>query len=94
MAHKSGLDGTYLQPTREECFTEFLKAVPGLTVDPTEKQKFEIHNLKLEKSELEKVTEDNAEIRKKFLEFKEEANIIIDWIEKQKTRKSEICTTY
>ncbi len=53
MAHKRGLDGTYLQPTREECFTEFLKAVPGLTVDPTEKQKLEIHTLEKEKSELE-----------------------------------------
>ena len=54
MAHKRGLDGTYLQPTREECFTEFLKAVPGLTVDPTEKQKFEIQSLEREKSELAK----------------------------------------
>ena len=42
MAHKKGLDGTYLQPTREECFTEFVKAIPELTVDPTERQKLEI----------------------------------------------------
>ena len=59
MAHKRGLDGTYLQPTREQCFTEFLKAVPGLTVDPTERQKFEIYNLEAEKSVLE---EKNNEI--------------------------------
>lgn len=42
MAHKRGLDGTYLQPTREECFDEFKKAIPSLTVDPTERQKLEL----------------------------------------------------
>ncbi len=54
MAHKRGLDGTYLQPTMEECFTEFVKAIPELTIDPTEKQKIEIQSLEKEKSLLEK----------------------------------------
>ena len=49
LAHKNGLDGVYLKPTREECFTEFLKAVPELTVSKAEKL-----SLKLEKSEAEK----------------------------------------
>ena len=39
MAYKKGLDGTYLQPTREECFREFVKAISQLTIDPTERQK-------------------------------------------------------
>jgi len=39
MAHKKGLDGAYLKPTREECFHEFEKAISSLTVDPTERQK-------------------------------------------------------
>ncbi len=38
MAHKKGLDGTYLQPTRDECFTEFVKAIPELTIDPAKRQ--------------------------------------------------------
>lgn len=38
MAHSKGLDGTYLQPTMEECFTEFKKATLELTIDRTEKQ--------------------------------------------------------
>ncbi|MGI9229920.1 MAG: hypothetical protein ACR2P9_08690 [Gammaproteobacteria bacterium] len=42
MAHKKGLDGTYLQPTREECFTEFVKAIPELTIDPTKRQSIEL----------------------------------------------------
>ena len=33
MAHKKGLDGVYLEPTMEECFAEFEKAIPELTVD-------------------------------------------------------------
>jgi len=32
MAHKRGLDGTYLTPTRDECFKEFVKAIPELTI--------------------------------------------------------------
>jgi len=59
MAHRRGLDGTYLQPTRKECFDEFLKAIPGLTIDPTEKQKSEIHTLEKEKSQLERKIEEN-----------------------------------
>ena len=37
MAHKRGLDGTYLQPTRDECFREFVKAISDLTIDPVER---------------------------------------------------------
>ncbi|WP_179360230.1 site-specific integrase [Nitrosopumilus cobalaminigenes] len=62
LAHKNGLDGVYLKPTREECFEEFLKAVPELTVSKAEKL-----SLKLEKSESEK----DKKILKLELEMKE-----------------------
>ncbi len=55
MAHKRGLDGTYLQPTREECFKEFVKAIPELTIDPTERQRLEIEKQKLETTENQKI---------------------------------------
>ncbi|HXT82742.1 MAG TPA: hypothetical protein VN704_00080, partial [Verrucomicrobiae bacterium] len=32
MAHKNGLDGVYLKPTREQCFAEFVKAIPELEI--------------------------------------------------------------
>jgi len=51
MAHKRGLDGNYLKPTREECFKEFYKAVHEITIDPTERQEIEI------KDQKEKITE-------------------------------------
>ncbi len=59
MAHKRGLDGTYLQPTREECFAEFVKAIPDLTIDQTERQKaiIQIKNKKID--ELESTKEEN-----------------------------------
>ena len=50
MAHKNGLDGVYLTPTREECFEEFVKAIPKLTISKAEKLTME-----LEKSESDKV---------------------------------------
>lgn len=53
MAHKKGLDGTYLQPTREECFTEFVKAIPQLTVSPIERQQLEIQKKNEEITELQ-----------------------------------------
>ena len=54
MAHKRGLDGTYLQPTREECFKEFLKAIPQLTIDDSARKQFELDKIQKEKSQLEK----------------------------------------
>ncbi len=44
MAHKNGLDGHYLKPTMAECFKEFRKAIPDLTIDPTKRQEVEIEN--------------------------------------------------
>lgn len=66
MAHKKGLDGSYLKPTREQCFEEFRKAIQDLTVDPTEKQKIKIEKLEVEKSELEDKTRQIAELKKQF----------------------------
>ncbi len=42
MQHLKGLDGTYLTPTRQQCFAEFVKAIPELTINPKEKQRMEI----------------------------------------------------
>lgn len=42
MAHKRGLDGVYLQPTREECFAEFRKAIQQLTISEVGRQKVRI----------------------------------------------------
>jgi len=66
MAHKRGLDGVYLQPTREECFTEFEKAIGVLTVDPTERQKIEILNKQKKIDELESLKLEMKNFRNDF----------------------------
>jgi integrase/recombinase XerD len=62
MAHKNGLDGVYFKPTREECFSEFIKAIPQLTVSRAEKLA-----IKLENSENEK----DMKIKRLEIEMKE-----------------------
>ena len=53
MAHKKGLDGTYLQPTLEEYYNEFFKAISDLTIDDSERLRVTNQKLEREKSELE-----------------------------------------
>ncbi len=55
MAHKRGLDGAYLRPTRDECFKEFSKAIEQLTISDESRDKLKIVKLEKEKSEIEKL---------------------------------------
>jgi site-specific recombinase XerD len=66
MAHRRGLDGAYLQPTVEECFAEFSKAILDLTIDDTEKIKAERLKLEKEKTELEQAKLDKEEVQDKM----------------------------
>lgn len=56
MGHKRGLDGVYFTPTREQCFEEFKKAIPELTIDESLRLKSELDSVvkKLDVSESEK----------------------------------------
>ena len=69
MAHKRGLDGTYLQPTKEECYREFVKAIPQLTIDPTERQKIEIETKQQKIDQLEAKTQTIDEQAKQIKEL-------------------------
>lgn len=75
MAHKRGLDGTYLKPTMEECYAEVKKAFPDLTIDPTERQKIKIQEqvsmidkFKSQEKELERIKEKQEKLEKKIME--------------------------
>jgi len=57
IGHKNGLDGVYLQPTKEECFEEFYKAVPDLMIDQSHKQSLKIEELKTRNETLERKTQ-------------------------------------
>jgi len=74
MAHKRGLDGVYLQPTREECFREFLKAIPELTIDPIERKNQEIELKEKEISELQAKQNQVDELIQKQDKMQEQLN--------------------
>ncbi|MDC8451317.1 MAG: hypothetical protein LV477_00245 [Candidatus Nitrosotalea sp.] len=57
MAHKKGLDGRYLTPTREECFAEFKKAISDLTIDDSHRKSIRIEELENKDSEVKNLKE-------------------------------------
>ncbi len=63
MAHKLGLDGSYLKPTREECFAEFIKAIQELTISDEARDKVKIKNLEQEKTQIEKLQKQIEELK-------------------------------
>jgi len=67
MAHKKGLDGVYFKPTREECFKEFLKAIPKLTLSESERLKLEVNDLTENKDEIIKHYEERLSRTEKLL---------------------------
>jgi len=53
MGHKTGLDNIYFKPTTEECFSEFRKAIPELSIDDSIRLEEEIKNKDDQIKELE-----------------------------------------
>lgn len=53
MAHKKGLDGVYLKPTREQCFSEFQKAIQDLTISDKSRNKIVMEKQEAKITELE-----------------------------------------
>lgn len=89
MAHKKGLDGTYLQPTRDECFIEFVKAIPELTIDPTERQRLIISKKQDEITELEEKNQKLEEREKEIIELKKKHarhDILLEKLSDEKKR--------
>ena len=75
MAHKKGLDGVYFQPTREECFAEFVKAIPVLTVNNLEKKQAELTQANKDKSILEKKNKKLMEMQLDMEKIKQRLSI-------------------
>jgi len=75
MAHKKGLDGTYLAPTREECFNEFVKAIPELTIDPTNRQRIDLLQKQKEIDLLEEKSKKIDELESMVTELREKRSI-------------------
>lgn len=57
MQHKKGLDGTYLTPTRHQCFKEFAKAISKLTVSDSQRQLLLLKEQEVKIKDLNKANE-------------------------------------
>jgi len=68
MAHKKGLDGIYLQPTLEECYKEFFKAISDLTIDDNERLQVTNQKLEREKSELQEKEKGESTSNKQLID--------------------------
>jgi site-specific recombinase XerD len=69
MAHKRGLDGVYFKPTRDDCFKEFLKAIPQLTLSESERLKVEVKGLTENKDDIIKHYEERISRTEKLLDI-------------------------
>ena len=70
MAHKKGLDGVYLKPTRDECFKEFCKAIPELTIDESLKKQMELEKTQDENFQLRTQNAENRLMKRELVEVK------------------------
>ncbi len=84
MAHKRGLDGTYLQPTLGQLYVEFYKAISKLTPDPRERHRLEIEKKQERITELEQKSADVIENQQKQIDEmkKSQEEFQKMWIEK------------
>jgi len=55
LGHQNGLDGVYLQITKDKLFEEFKAGIIDLTINPAERQKVKIEELKTEKNTVDKL---------------------------------------
>ena len=55
LGHQNGLDGVYLQITKDKLFEEFKAGITDLTIDPTKRQQVKITKLQDKKTKIEKM---------------------------------------
>jgi integrase len=95
MAHKRGLDGAYLKPTRDQCFYEFSKAIPELIISHDKRQKMKIDQQQKEISELQSQQNEIDDLKNKVRRIELRGSIaesikqgMIEWSEKHPDRIS------
>jgi len=70
LGHKVNLDSVYLSPTEDDLFEEFQKAIPDLTINDTERIRFEKEKLEKEKEEIELLKEQVKQNKEELDNFK------------------------
>lgn len=64
LGHKIGLAGVYYKPADDDFLEEYQKVIDELTIDPVNRLQRTVEILRIEKSELEKLTADVADLKK------------------------------
>jgi len=70
MAHSNGLKGVYDRPTREECFVEFCKAIPDLTINESVKKQMQLDKAHDENVKLRTENAENRLLKREMVEVK------------------------
>ena len=71
LAHKVHLDTMYLKPTREQCFKEFCKGVPELTIDESLKKSMQLEKVEVENETLKVTNAENRLIKMDLVDMKQ-----------------------
>jgi len=81
------LDNVYLDPTVEQLFAEFKKAIPELTVDSSERKQAELDKVNKEKSELKMANESLQKYKTKVDYLEERVENLSGLVEKNEFSK-------
>jgi integrase len=66
MGHKIGLASVYYKPSDDDFLIEYQKAINNLTINEVNKLKMQVKKLEIEKSQLEKLAQDVAILKRKW----------------------------
>jgi hypothetical protein len=78
MGHSLGISDSYFKPTEEEILAEYLKVVDALSINDTQKLKFEVESLKAGISELEDKNRRIEDLERKQRQFESAFQALID----------------
>ena len=79
----------YLDPTVEQLFAEYKKAIPQLTVDGTARKQAELEKERAEKTELQKKLDEIAEMKQQQADENARRNQALDYLmRKERERES------
>jgi integrase len=78
MGHSLGISDSYFKPTEDEMLTEYLKVADALSINDTQKLKFEVQSLQASISELEDKNRRIEELERKQSQFESAIQALIN----------------
>ena len=78
LGHKKGLDNVYLKPTKEQMFEEFVKGIAQLTINPEQRQQYEIKKQEEKINSLQITQKEKVKQEEKMNDMEERLNFLSD----------------